>query len=39
MVSGKQKAGDMALHLGKELVKAHGMTIGKMALDAIMAAK
>ncbi|QGZ17210.1 hypothetical protein SEA_GIANTSBANE_6 [Arthrobacter phage Giantsbane] len=36
MVSGKQKAGDMALHLGKSLVKEHGMTIGKMALEAIM---
>lgn len=24
VVSGKQKAGDMVLHLGKELVKAHG---------------
>lgn len=39
IVSGKQKAGDMVLHLGKQLVKEHGMTIGKMALDAIMASK
>jgi hypothetical protein len=36
VVSGKQKAGDMVLHLGKELVKQHGMTIGKMALEAMM---
>lgn len=36
VVSGKQKAGDMVLHLGKELVKAHGMTVGKMALEAIL---
>ncbi|QFG13616.1 hypothetical protein PBI_SHEPARD_6 [Arthrobacter phage Shepard] len=36
MVSGKQKAGDMALHLGKSLLKEHGLTVGKMALEAIM---
>lgn len=36
VVSGKQKAGDMVLHLGKELVKSHGLTIGKMALEAMM---
>ncbi|QFG08681.1 hypothetical protein PBI_INGRID_6 [Arthrobacter phage Ingrid] len=36
VMSGKQKAGDMVLHLGKQLVKEHGMTIGKMALDAMM---
>lgn len=36
VVSGKQKAGDMVLHLGKELVKAHGATVGKMALQAIL---
>lgn len=39
MVSGKQKAGDMVLHLGKQLVKEHGMTLGKMALDAMMSSK
>ena len=36
VVSGKQKAGDMALHLGKSLVKEHGMTLGKMALEAML---
>jgi hypothetical protein len=36
IVSGKQKAGDMVLHLGKSLVKEHGMTLGKMALEAMM---
>ena len=36
VVSGKQKAGDMVLHLGKELVKAHGASVGKMALQAIL---
>lgn len=36
VVSGKQKAGDMMLHLGKEVVKNHGMTLGKMALQAMM---
>lgn len=39
IVSGKQKAGDMVLHLGKQLAKEHGMTIGKMALEAIMSKK
>ena len=36
IVSGKQKAGDMALHLGKQIVKEHGLTLGKMALEAMM---
>ncbi|QYC54995.1 hypothetical protein QCN36_gp07 [Arthrobacter phage CastorTray] len=36
VVSGKQKAGDMVLHLGKQLVKEHGMTVGKMALEAML---
>ena len=36
VVSGKQKAGDMVLHLGKSLVKEHGMTLGKMALEAML---
>ena len=36
VISGKQKAGDMVLHLGKQLVKEHGMTIGKMAFQAMM---
>lgn len=34
--SGKQKAGDMVLHLGKSLIKEHGLTIGKMALQAML---
>lgn len=36
VVSGKQKAGDMVLHLGKSLVKEHGMTLGKMAFEAML---
>lgn len=36
VVSGKQKAGDMALHFGKQIVKEHGLTLGKMALEAMM---
>ncbi len=36
VMSGKQKAGDMVLHLGKQLVKEHGMTIGKMAFEAML---
>jgi len=36
VISGKQKAGDMVLHLGKQLVKEHGMAIGKMALEAMI---
>lgn len=36
VMSGKQKAGDMVLHLGKQLVKEHGMAIGKMALEAMI---
>ncbi|ASR83304.1 hypothetical protein SEA_CATERPILLAR_7 [Arthrobacter phage Caterpillar] len=36
VVSGKQKAGDMVLHLGKELLKSHGTTVGKMALEAML---
>jgi hypothetical protein len=36
VVSGKQKAGDMVLHLGKQLVKEHGMAMGKMALEAML---
>jgi hypothetical protein len=36
VVSGKQKAGDMMLHLGKEVVKNHGMALGKMAFEAMM---
>lgn len=36
VISGKQKAGDMVLHLGKSLLKEHGMTVGKMALEAMM---
>lgn len=36
VISGKQKAGDMVLHLGKQLVKEHGMTIGKMAFEAML---
>jgi hypothetical protein len=36
VVSGKQKAGDMMLHLGKSVVKEHGMTLGKMAFQAMM---
>lgn len=36
VISGKQKAGDMVLHLGKSLVKEHGLTIGKMALQAML---
>lgn len=36
VISGKQKAGDMVLHLGKSLLKEHGLTLGKMALEAMM---
>lgn len=36
VISGKQKAGDMVLHLGKSLIKEHGVTIGKMALSAML---
>jgi hypothetical protein len=36
VVSGKQKAGDMLLHLGKSVVKEHGVTLGKMAFQAMM---
>jgi hypothetical protein len=36
VVSGKQKAADMVLHLGKSLLKEHGTTLGKMALEAML---
>jgi hypothetical protein len=36
VISGKQKAADMVLHLGKSLLKEHGTTFGKMALEAML---
>jgi hypothetical protein len=39
IVSGKQKAGDMVLHLGKQLVKEHGATVGKMVIESMLSKK
>jgi hypothetical protein len=36
VTSGRQKAGDMVLHLGKEVVKAHGLEIGMAIVKSLV---